>query len=86
MPRTFSVDEVRERLKYYAVSEEGSETDLRERCAAITEERFDDYVEAWEIRTGRPWNEMTQNEAKALVEKHPRLLRNPGVSSRLYPR
>lgn len=57
--------------------------DLRDAVANETIKRFDDWVEAWEIRTGRPWTDMTMQEAAELIAQNPKLQRNPGVLSRL---
>lgn len=55
----------------------------RESLATYLEEKHQDYVAAWEVRTGRPWNEMTREEAYELVKIRPSCARNPGVLSRL---
>lgn len=83
MPMTFTAEMVAHGLEMRELSCEGTEEEMRERLASHVEGKFGDYVEGWEIRTGRPWNEMSKSEALALVEKRPELMRNPGVMSRL---
>jgi hypothetical protein len=58
------------------------ENTLRVRLAMYFEHRGDKLA-GWEVRTGRPWNEMTRLEAEALTLKHPEFIMNPGVRSRL---
>lgn len=55
----------------------------REAVALAVENRYEDYLEAWEIRTGKHWTSMTSEEALLLIEKHPQLLLNPAVIKRL---
>ena len=84
MPMTFTPERVAERLKMRNLSTDGTEAEQRERLAVATETgEYADHVEAWEVRTGRPWNEMTGLEAVALIERHPELMGNFGVLSRL---
>lgn len=83
MPMTFDDETVRETAKWRKVPLEPAET-LRERLAQQVETcRSPDYVEGWEIRTGRPWTQMTAQEARDLVQQHPELVGNMGVASRL---
>ncbi len=62
----------------------GTETEQRERLASLFEKQHQDYLAAWEARTGRPWKAMTPDEAKDLGDKWPELHRNPGFLSRYY--
>jgi len=78
MPMTFTDEMVEDRAKMMGVE------NTREAVAAGVEAKFGDYVEGWEIRTGRPWDDMTKLEAQDLVHQHPQLMSNPGVLSRLY--
>lgn len=83
MPMTFDDELVRETAKIRNVPLEPAAT-LRERLAQQAESsKRPDYVEGWEIRTGRPWTEMTATEARDLIRKRPELLGNYGVLSRL---
>ena len=83
MPITFTIAVVEDRLKGFDLSLEGCEKKKRERLAEYVENKYGDHVEAWEIRTGRPWDAMTREEAKELVDANPVLLNNPGILSRL---
>ena len=80
MPMTFTDDVVDNHLDMFKLDTTGTNEEKRERLAAHMQ---DDPVEAWEIRTGRPWNEMTSAEAVKLCAKHPSLVRNPGIISRI---
>jgi hypothetical protein len=82
MPMTFTDDMVRERLARCTLSTAGTMPELRERLAKYTEDKYGDLVEAWEIRTGRPWTAMTKEEALILITMHPTLMRNPAVLSK----
>lgn len=77
MPMTFTDEMVADRARLLGVEP------TREAVAQAMEARYQDYVEGWEIRTGRPWNVMTKQEAQALVAIHPKLKGNPGILSRL---
>jgi hypothetical protein len=83
MPMTFDDNVLRDYAEMAGVPLEPQNT-LRER-AATHSENIDppDYVQAWEIRTGRPWTDMTPDEAFELLGKHPSLRGNHGVLSRL---
>ena len=83
---TFTESMVDDRLAVADLDTSGTEGEKRERLAVYIEDKYGDHVEAWEIRTGRPWNEMTSNEAYELIDKHPTMLYNPGVVSRLVSR
>ncbi len=83
MPMTFTDEMVLTNLRRAGLSDVGTIEECRERYAKLSEDKYGDYVQGWEVRTGRPWNTMSRWEAEALVEKHPQLLRNPGVLSRL---
>lgn len=83
MPMTFTDEMVANQLERHGLSLEGAPSEKRDRLARYVEEKYRDYVEAWEIRTGRPWNQMTPDEAMELVTMKPELMRNPGVLSRL---
>lgn len=80
MPMVFTDKMVAERAAELGVE------NTREAVATETELRFRDFVEAWEIRTGRPWSTMTSSEAMALIAQHPECGNNPGVLSRLRDR
>ena len=80
MPMTFTDGMVIQRAKDYGI-QINPQTTLRERVANHVESV--DPVEAWEIRTGRPWNEMTGLEALTLIERIPAMMDNSGVVSRL---
>ena len=82
MPMTFDDATVDKFLDMTQCDTDGTADEKRER-AALKSEELGDHVQAWEIRTGRPWNEMTKAEAQSLVEQKPELMRNPGVLSRL---
>ncbi len=83
MPMTFSDERVLDSLRRCKLSELGTGEDRRNRLARYVEEMYGDYVEGWEIRTGKPWNKMTSVEAKELVDQYPQLIGNPGIISRL---
>lgn len=82
MPMTFTDEDVRERAEAFNIPLEPAEG-LRERVARRVETQYEDYVEGWEIRTGRPWISMTAEEARELVRRHPPLIVHQGVLSRL---
>lgn len=82
MPMTFDDKRVERYLEMTNSSTDGTAEEKRER-AAVHSEESGDHVQAWEIRTGRPWDEMTKAEAQDLVTKKPQLKRNPGILSRL---
>lgn len=85
MPMTFTDESVDQFLDMTKCETDGTPDEKRER-AAVKSEELGDHVQAWEIRTGRPWNEMTKTEAQELVEAKPQLMRNPGVLSKLLER
>lgn len=84
MPMTFTDDVVLQYLEMSKLDTSGDSDEKRERLASYNESKYSDYVAAWEIRTGRPWIEMTKQEAIDLVAKHPQLMRNPGILSKLH--
>ena len=84
MPMTFTDAMVAERAAWMGI--EAPPEQLREAVALAVEAKSGDFVEAWEIRTGRPWDQMTREEAAALIVKHPQCSRNFGVLSRLHTR
>lgn len=81
---TFTDDFVVTRLEMANLSTEGTPVELRDRLANWVETKFKDYVEAWEIRSGKPWNQMTREDAVKLVARFPEAGRNPAVISKLY--
>lgn len=83
MPMTFTDEVVDRSLKDFGLDETGTAEEKRERYAIYSEEVHKDHLQVWEVRTGRPWNEMTPEEARSLVEEQPQMMRNPGVLSRL---
>lgn len=85
MPITYTLDRVKaEALAYHLnCPENSSEQGLRECLATHLEFRYEDYLGAWEIRTGRPRTDMTREEALKLLEKHPSLQGNPSVLYKL---
>lgn len=85
IPMTFTDDDVKQGLKMRGLPLASTAQENRERLASHVEEKYRDFVEGWEVRTGRPWTSMTPEEAGELVEKHPHLVRNPGVLLRLFP-
>ena len=84
MPMTFTDEIVDRRLRENSLPAGRTPQENREQLAQHVETVYGDHVEAWEIRTGRPWTEMTSAEAQQLVREKPRLMGNPGVLSRLY--
>ncbi len=82
MPMTFNESTLMAYARMNGIDVEPTQT-LRIRLAEFTESKHEDYIEGWEIRTGRPWNEMTRKEAEILLLKHPQMIRNPGLLSRL---
>lgn len=85
MPMTYTDEMVREEANMRALDETGTEPIgiLRERLASLFERKYEDPLAAWEVRTGRPWNTMTAGEAIDLITKHPEMIGNSGVISRL---
>ncbi len=83
---TYTDELVRSDAESFGLVVQGEETidELRARLANFFEIKHGDKIAAWEVRTRRPWNEMTPAEASELCKKHPDLLGNPGVLSRLY--
>lgn len=81
MPVTFTDGVVDTYLKAHNLDQGGSTEDRRRRLANYIEPL--DRVEAWEIRTGRPLEEMTSLEARDLIQRYPDLANNIGVVSRL---
>ncbi len=81
MPMTFMDEMVSSRLKMAGLDTSGTSAEKRERAAAYTESKYEDYVEGWEIRTGKPWDEMTTGEAMRLIESRPHLKNNAGIFS-----
>ncbi len=82
MPVTFTDEKIIRRAEQCGLTS-APVAELREALAKRSEEKYGDYVEGWEIRTGRPWESMTRQEAEELCQKHPQCRRNPGVLSRL---
>lgn len=87
MPMTFTDERLLADGKYWIGEKKEEETleEYRERCAVYLDDRKD-FMAAWEMRTGRPWNEMTGFEAIKLVTDHPELMYNPGFLSVLVGR
>lgn len=85
MPMTYTDEMVREEVDIRALDKTGTEpiNILRERLASLFERKYKDPLAAWEVRTGRPWNTMTAGEAIDLITKHPEMMHNQGVISRL---
>jgi hypothetical protein len=83
MPETFTDEMVLRRLAGCQLSADGKVEERRERLARYVAHTFGDHLEAWEIRTGRPWSEMTAEEAAELIRQHPKMRHNAGVLSRL---
>lgn len=85
MPMTYTDELVRSDAESFGLVVQGEETidELRARLANFFEIKHGDKVAAWEVRTGRPWSDMTPGEARVLCRKHPDLMGNPGVMSRL---
>lgn len=83
MPMTYTDTVVDEDLASRKLFCGGTPKEKRERLARHTETVYGDFLEGWEIRTGRPWTSMTQREARALSIKQPSLMQNPGFLSRL---
>ena len=81
MPMTFTDDLVEIRLKDFKLNTSGTLSEKRERLASHIETKYQDHLEAWEIRAGKPWDEMTQSEGLTLIENRPTLANNAGVRS-----
>jgi hypothetical protein len=82
MPMTFDNEDVDQFLRAIKCDITGTPGEKRERAAKKSEE-MGDHLQAWEIRTGRPWNMMTREEALELANQKPLLKSNPGLISRL---
>jgi len=84
MPMTYTINTVLRDLEMFKIAHDpkSDEMVLRELLAAFFD-KDGEYVGAWEVRTGRPWTEMSALEAESLVEQHPILICNPGVLSRM---
>lgn len=78
MPMTFTEPRIDNFLRMTLCDLTGTPLEKRER-AALKSEELGDFLQAWEIRTGRPWNEMTSEEARQLIQRYPRLRGNPAV-------
>lgn len=85
MPMTFADEDVEKELEMRELDQSGTPQEKRERLAEHIENVFQDHLAAWEIRSGKPWNEMTYSDAARLVQDKPEMLGNPGVASRLMP-
>lgn len=85
MPMTFTDDVVDSRLEMANLDQSGNSETKRIRLAVYSETEHGDFVEGWEIRTGRRWDDMSSDEAEKLIDQHPNLKGNPGVLSRLDP-
>lgn len=83
MPMIFTEEMVRRDLESRKMDATGTEQEVRERLAVHFEQKYREFLGAWEVRTGRPWTDMTPEEAEALVRVRPELRWNPGVMSRL---
>lgn len=83
MPMTYTDELILQDGKHWVGPKpEGvSMQEYREGCAKHLEESYQDYMAAWEVRTGRPWTSMNLREAEALGLKHPILMRNIGFLS-----
>ena len=83
MPRTFTDEQVLARAEQMGVNVCPGEIIevTRSNVATATEEKYKDFMEAHEIRTGKPWDTWGRDELDLLVEIHPgeeSLCRNPG--------
>lgn len=87
MPMQYTDEKVLESGEHWIGEKptEESMTGYRERCAKYLEEKYQDYMAAWEVRTGREWTSMRASEAEALLTKHPSLVRNMGFLSVFLP-
>ena len=83
MPAVFTIDTVIEHLKCARLNTDGDPAELRERLAAHFEFRFQDYVAAWEVRSGRPLSEITREEAAMLCDQHPECVRTPAMLAKV---
>ena len=83
MPMTFTDAVVQDHAKHYDLT--GTADEMREQLSRKMD-AVGEHLGAWEVRTGRPWNEMTPDEATALALAHPVLARNPGCISRMMAR
>lgn len=84
MPMIYTDERVKERAEHLGIDLTLSMTEIRDKVAQNSEQVYDDHLDAWEVRTGRPWTEMTREEAQELVRRVPEVRNNPGVLSRLY--
>lgn len=79
----FTIEMVHDNLKREGLPGVGTPNERRELLANHIEAKYGDFVEGWEIRTGRSWNTMTSDEASDLMRAHPETVEIPGVISRL---
>lgn len=77
----FTDDVVDNYLNMRKLDTTGTNEEKRKRLATFM--TISDPVAGWQVETGRPWNEMTRDEAQRLVMTHPKLVRNPNILSRL---
>lgn len=80
MPMTFDDDLVAQHLDMFGLDLSGTTEQKRERLAVYIES---DTLAAWEVRSGRPWTDMTPVEAQELLRKVPGVATNPGFLNRL---
>jgi hypothetical protein len=66
----------------YDIIEHGSEEQLREYLASIVEFRYRDYIDGWQIRTGRPYSSISDSEAYALANRSPSTKRSVLIKGR----
>ena len=88
MPMVYTDKKILISGEYWVGKKGDDETieEYRERCAVHLDNKYKDYMAAWEVRTGRPWTDMTKDEAMALAEMHPAVVRNPGWISKFVGR
>lgn len=86
MPMVYTIVAVIRDLKMCNLSMDGTEEEQRERLAHYFDEKYQDHLAAWEVRTGKPWTDMSYAEAELLLQSFPKLMSNPGLLSRLLAR
>ena len=79
MPMTFTDDLILRDLVMRNLSIEGTLIEKRERLAQHIETKYGDHLEALEIRTGKPWNEICKEDIKKVAAHTPAILKVPAV-------
>ena len=84
MPMEFTDEMIANRVKQLNLIVKPGESP-REVLAKYIEDKYEDFVEGQEIRSGRPWTAFTREDMNSILRKDSTLgLRNPGMMRRLF--